>query len=181
MARISPLKPEQYTADQRTLAERITTSRGGVRGPYAIWVKNPKLCDVVDGLGKYARFDTSLPQRLSELAILVVARHWTAQFPWSAHEKIARKEGISDDAIDAIRNRRRPSFARKDEQAVYEFTHELTERKAVSETTYKTALDVLGEAALIELVTIAGYYALVAMTVNAFEAPLPEGVTPLPP
>jgi len=179
MARIMPTRPEQYSAEQKKLAERITASRGGVRGPYAIWLKNPQLADAVDTLGKYARFDTSLPQRLSELAILVVTRHWTAQFPWQAHEKLARKEGISDAAIGAIRNRQRPTLTAKDEQAVFDFVYELTERKAVSEGTYKTALTVLGEAALIELVTIAGYYALVSMTVNAFEAPLPEGVTPL--
>jgi len=180
MARITPLKPEQYTPDQKALADRITASRGGVRGPYAIWIKNPKLCDYVDGLGKFSRFDTSLPQRLSELAILVVTRHWTAQFAWQAHEKLARKEGIPDAAIDAIRNRERPSFARPDETAVYDFVHELTERKAVSDATYRNAIDVLGEPAVIELVTICGYYSLVSMTVNAFEAPLPEGVTPLP-
>lgn len=179
MARITPLKPEQYSAEQKTLADRITASRGGVRGPYAIWIKNPKLADCVDTLGKYARFDTSLPQRLSELAILVVVRHWTAQFPWAAHEKVARKEGVSDAAIRAIRNRTRPAFAAQDEQAVYDFVYELTERKAVSDPTYDNARNVLGEAALIELVTIAGYYALVSMTVNAFEAPVPEGVTPL--
>jgi len=181
MARITPPKPEQYTAEQKTLAERITASRGGVRGPYAIWIKNPKLADCVDGLGKYARFDTSLPQRLSELAILVVTRHWTAQYAWQAHEKIARKEGITAAAVDAIRQRRRPEFAAKDEQAVYDFVYELTERKAVSDRTYGTAREVLGEAALIELVTIAGYYTLVSMTLNAFEAPIPEGVTPLAP
>ena len=181
MARITPLKPEQYGAAQKALAERITASRGGVRGPYAIWIKNPKLADCVDGLGKYARFDTSLPQRLSELAILVVTRHWTAQYAWQAHEKIARKEGITDAAIDAIRQRRRPEFAAKDEQAVYDFVYELTERKMVSDRTYGAAREVLGEAALIELVTIAGYYTLVSMTLNAFEAPIPEGVTPLAP
>ena len=181
MARIVPLRPEQYDAEQKQLAERITASRGGVRGPYAIWIKNPKLADVVDGLGKYARFDTSLPQRLSELAILVVTRHWTAQFPGQAHEKLARKEGISDAAIDAIRSRTRPSFAKKDEEAVFNFVYELTERKAVSDPSYKAAIDALGEPAVIELVTICGYYALVSMTTNAFEAPLPEGGTPLTP
>ena len=181
MARITPPNPDQYTAEQKVLAERIAASRGGVRGPYAIWIKNPKLADCVDGLGKYARFDTSLPQRLSELAILVVTRHWTAQYAWQAHEKIARKEGIADSAIDAIRHRRTPTFAAKDEQAVYDFVHDLLERKLVSATTYEAARAALGEAALIELVTIAGYYSLVSMTLNAFEAPIPEGVTPLAP
>jgi 4-carboxymuconolactone decarboxylase len=181
MARITPLNPDRYSPEQKKLAERITASRGGVRGPYAIWIKNPKLADCVDGLGKYARFDTSLPQRLSELAILVVTRHWTAQYAWQAHEKIARKEGISEDAIQAIRGRTRPSFTKKDEQAVFDFVYELTERKAVSDPSYRNALEALGEDALIELVTIAGYYTLVSMTLNAFEAPIPEGVTPLAP
>ena len=179
MARIPALKPEEMTDAQRLLAQQIAATRGGVvRGPFAIWLRNPALVERANALGDFLREGTSVPRRLSELAILVTARHWTAQYEWYAHENQARELGVSDATIEAIRHRRRPSLDKKDEQAVYDLVSELYEKKSVSDATYKAAVASLGDTMVIELVTIATFYAMIAMVLVAFEAPLPEGAKP---
>jgi len=178
MPRVATLKLEDMNAAQRALAERIAARRGSVRGPFAVWIRSAPLAERVSALGEHVRWETSLAPRLSELAVLVVARHWTAQFPWVAHEKEARNAGLAPAVIEAIKTRRRPVFQNTDEAAVYDFVTELQETRSVRAATYDQALAALGETALVELVGILGYYTLVALTVNAFEVPVPEGVSP---
>lgn len=179
MARISDLKPEEMTPEQIRLAEEIGASRGGVvRGPFAIWLRNPALVDHANKFGSFLRSSTSVPKRLSELAILVTARHWTAQYEWHAHEKAARDAGLTESVIESIRGRRRPTFAKQDEAVVYDLLHELYEKHAVADQTYKRSIETLGQAMTIEFVTIASFYSMVAMVLVAFDAPLPPGVKP---
>ena len=179
MARVPDLKPEEMTAEQKRLAAKIAGPRGGVvRGPFAIWLRNPALVDKADELGNLLREGTSVPRRLSELAILVTARHWSAQYEWFAHEQQARDQGISDAVIDAIRHRKPPRLDKPDEQAVYDLVHELYETKQVSDKTYAAAIATLGQTMVIELVTIATFYAMIAMILVTFEAPLPAGAKP---
>lgn len=181
MARIPDLKPEEMTERQKRLAAEIGGARGGVvRGPFAIWLRNPDLVDKANQLGNLLREGTSVPRRLSELAILVTARHWTAQYEWFAHEHQAVEQGISQDVVEAIRARKRPVFAKADEKAVYDICHELYEKKNVSDATYKAAVDTLGQQMVIELMTIASFYAMIAMFLVTFEAPVPGGKLPLP-
>ena len=176
MARIPPLKPEEMTEEQKRLTAKIAGPRGGVvRGPFAIWLRNPALVDKADDFGNLLREGTSVPRRLSELAILATARHWTAQYEWFAHEKMALDQGISKDVVEAIRNRRRPRFDKKDEQAVYELVTELYESKAVSDPTYGAAVQALGQQTVMELVTIATFYAMIAMFLVTFQVDIPEG------
>jgi 4-carboxymuconolactone decarboxylase len=107
------------------------------------------------------------------------ARHWTAQYEWFAHEKMALDQGISNDVVEAIRNRRRPQFDEK--KAVYELVTELYETKAVSDPTYGAAVQALGEQTVMELVTIATFYAMIAMFLVTFQVDIPGGATlPLP-
>jgi len=120
----------------------------------------------------------ALEPRLSELAILCTARHWTAQFEWYAHEPMARDGGLAQTVIDAVRERRRPDFAHADEAAVYDFCGELYADGRVSQATYERAVAELGQRGVVDLVGILGYYALVSMTLNVFEMPLPDGVAP---
>ena len=179
MARVPDLKPEEMTAEQKRLAQKIAGPRGGVvRGPFAIWLRNTALVDKADELGNLLREGTSVPRRLSELAILVTARHWTAQYEWFAHERQAREVGIADAVIDAIRNRTRPRFDKADEQVVYDLASELYENKAVSDKTYAAAVQTLGQMTVIELVTVATFYAMIAMILVTFQAPLPQGTKP---
>jgi 4-carboxymuconolactone decarboxylase len=181
MARIPDLKPEEMSARQKHLAAEIGGPRGGVvRGPFAIWLRNPDLADKANQLGNFLREGTTVPRRLSELAILVTARHWSAQYEWFAHEHQAIEQGVSKEVVEAIRARKRPSFAKPDEKAVYDICHDLYEAKKVSEATYKAAVDTLGQQMVIELMTIASFYAMIAMFLVTFEAPVPGDARPLP-
>jgi len=176
MARLQPLTPETMTDEQRRIADEIAAGpRGGLRGPFQAWLRSPSLADRGQKLGEFCRFNTSLPPRLSELAILVTARHWTAQYEWYAHARIAREAGVPEAAIEAIANRSTPDLKDDDQDLVYRFATEYYATNRISESTYCAAVERFGEHGVVELVGIMGYYGLVAMTLNVFEMPLPEG------
>jgi 4-carboxymuconolactone decarboxylase len=181
MARIPDLSPEDMTERQRKLAHDIAATRHGVlRGPFAIWIRNPDLVERANAVGNFLREGTSVPRRLSELAILVTARHWTAQYEWFAHEQQALDAGVPQTVVEAIKARKRPSFADDKDRIVYALTTELYENKRVSDATYSAAEAALGRDMVIELVTIATFYAMIAMVLVTFEAPVPGGKLPLP-
>ena len=115
------------------------------------------------------------------MAIIMTARHWTAQYEWFAHEQAAASAGVAAEVIEALRANRKPQFAKYDEQIVYELVAELCDKKTVSAATYERALAALGLDLLIELTTAAGFYTMVAMMLNTFDAPVPGGLRPLPP
>jgi len=168
------------TEAQRQVVARIASGpRGRAGGPFPALLRNPELAARAAHLGELLRFGTSLPPRLSEMAILITARAWKAQYEWFAHAPLARKGGLSDAIIEAIRTGRVPEGMQDDEQALHAFCSELHATHAVSEPSYKRALDVLGEVALVEILAISGYYAMVSMVLNTAEVALPEG-EPLP-
>lgn len=181
MARIAKLEPGEMSERQRTLALEIGASRGGglaVGGPWGLLLRSPELCARAASFGTMLRDATSLPKRLSEIAIAMTARFWNAQFEWYAHAPQALRAGVSRKVIEAIRDRRRPSFEHRDEAAVYDYLNELYGTKRVSDKTYEALIAEVGSQAAIELTTVAGFYATIAMLVVAFEADLPEGVAP---
>lgn len=181
MARVQDLKPEEMSAEQRRIHDEIGGARGGVvRGPFAIWLRLPEIADRANQFGNALRLAGKLDRRLFELMVLVIARHWSAQYEWFAHAEQARKLGVSDGVIEAIRAGRRPSFDKDDERLVYDTVLELAVSKTLSQPTYDRALAALGQELLIELVTAAGFYTMVAMMLNAFDAPVPGGAQPLP-
>jgi 4-carboxymuconolactone decarboxylase len=174
--RIPEWKPEDLTRAQRKVHDAIVAGpRGKVVGPLRVWLTSPALAERAQELGAFCRFGTRLPPRLSELAILVTGAFWQAGFEWHAHAPIALKAGVAADAIEAIRTGKEPKFAQEDERAVYGFSRELWVRHRVSDTTYRRAAELLGNAGVVELVGILGYYGLISMTINAFEVPLPAG------
>ena len=179
--RIPDLKPEELTERQKKLAADIAAARSGVvRGPFAIWLRNPDIASLANDWVNLLREGTTVPRRISELAILVTARHFGAQYEWFAHERHARSNGISDAAIDAIKHRRRPSFTHADEEIVYRLLTELFENKRVGAETYAAAEKEFGRQTLIELTTIASAYAQIALFLVAFEVPAPAEPQPLP-
>ena len=145
-----------------------------MRGPLLAWLHSAGLADKAQSLGAFCRYGTSLPPRLSELAILVTGAYWRAGYEWHVHAPIAIKAGIDPAAAEAIRKREQPALAREDEAAVHDFARELIDHQQVSEATYRRAVDALGGKAVVELVGILGYYALISMTIKAFELPLPD-------
>ena len=176
MSRVPDLDPEKLSPEQRKVHDAIVAGpRGRVAGPLRVWLQSPELADRAQALGAFCRFATSLPPRLSELAILVTGAHWQAAFEWHAHAPIALEAGLDASTIEAIRVGKPPDLKKSDEAAVYAFAKELLDTRKVCDVTYKRAVAELGLAAVVELVGILGYYGLVSMTLNAFETPLPDG------
>jgi 4-carboxymuconolactone decarboxylase len=182
MPRIPLPTPETLTLQQRKVYDAVVAGpRGTLRGPLRAALHNPELADRWQRLGALLRYETCLAPRLSELAILVTARHWDCQFEWYAHEPEALRGGLAPAVIDALKHGTRPQFERRDELAVYEFSAELHRTRVVSETTYAVALEQLGVVGIVELTALIGYYTMVAMTLIAHELPLPAGeAAPLP-
>src|SRR5262249_54715560 len=127
-------------------------------------------------LGLYARYQSSLPPRLSELCILMMASHWKCAGEWIDHEPIARSQGVDAAALEALRRGQPAKFARADEVAAYELTQELLNTRQVSDATYAKAKAALGERGVLDIVAVLGYYSLIAMSMKTF-AQMPEGVT----
>ncbi len=176
MSRLPDLDVARLTPEQKAVHDRILAGpRGRVEGPLRVWVKSPAFAEKAQELGAFCRFGSSLPPRLSELAIIVMGAAWKAGFEWFAHAPLAQKGGISDSAIESIRVGATPVFSRDDERIVYTFAHELTHAKRVSQPTYAAAITALGETSVIDLVGILGYYSMISMFINAFEVPLPPG------
>ncbi len=177
--RLKKLAPEEMTADQKRVYESIAGGpRGGVRGPFNALLRSPELADRAQKLGEYLRFSSSLPAPLNELAILVTARYWSAQYEWHAHAQHAAKAGVEAATISALAQGKRPLGMKPEEIIVYNFCKELHEEKEVGDDTYKAALERFGERGVVDLVGVCGYYTLVSMVLNVERAPLPEGVAP---
>lgn len=178
MSRLPPLEPEHMSDEQRAVYDRIVASRGSPDGPFASWLLSPQMAERAQALGEFARYRTVLGTRLCELAILQVARSCDCPVEWAIHEPFARRAGLADDVIEALRTRREPPLAEPGERAVHAFAGELLAERRVCDSTYDSARTALGEQALVELTGVIGYYVLVAMTLNAFQTPMPDGVDP---
>ena len=179
MARLPPLDPTALNGGQKALYDKIMSGpRGRVGGPMEAMVLCPAAGDPLQELGGRLRFDGVLPGKLRELAILVAARFWSAQFEWHAHARIAREAGLDAAVIAAIAEGAAPALASPEETVVYAFCRELHETRAVMADTYAKAVEILGQEAVVELTVLSGYYTTISMILNTFEVPLPEGVAP---
>ena len=165
------------SSEQREAYRAIVSGpRGGARGPFNALLRSPELADAAQKVGAYIRFRTSLPQKLNELAILVTARYWTAQFEWYAHAELAEKAGLAVDVISELSRGERPKKLSKEETAVYTFAKELHEKKEVSDATYDAVKGLFGEKGVVDLIGACGYYTLVSMILNVERHPLPDGL-----
>jgi len=179
MARITLPAPEHMDADQRRVYDKIVSGRRGkIQGPLRAALHNAELADRWQALGELLRYNTTLTPRQSELAILVTGRACRSPFEWYAHRLEAEKIGIEPEAIEAILAEEIPADLSASDATVVRVAVELNRANSVSDTTYAEALAQLGERKLVELVALVGYYTMVAMTLNAHEIPLPEGVQP---
>lgn len=182
MSRIPPIQVEELTELQRRIAVELGATRGDggprIAGPWGALLRSPEVCERAAALGTMLRDGTSLPARLSELAIALTARHWTAQWEWRSHAPKGIKAGLSPDLIEAIRLRQRPEFKKRDEEVVYDFVTELLEKKRVADATYKALVDEIGINGAIELTAVAGFYSLVAMLIVGLDIAVPEGAEP---
>jgi len=174
--RLPDLTPEQMTPEQRRVADNAASGkRGRLPAPLRAWLHSPVFGDRAQSLGEFLRYDTSLGLALSELAILVTARVWTAQYEWYAHKKLALQAGISPAVCDAIARRERPTLPDAKAEVVYDYATVMHTEHTVSQALHDRAVTLLGEAGLVELVGILGYYTLVSMTLNGFDIGVPAG------
>jgi 4-carboxymuconolactone decarboxylase len=179
MNRLGAIDPDNLTDAQRAIHDAIASGpRKGVRGPLAIWLHRPELAQCAQNLGRYCRYDSSIEPRLSELAILMMGRHWLAEYEWAAHKPFALEAGLTPAVINAIRDGREPAFEQQDEALVYAFIRQLHAQRKVDDELYQAISQTLGETALVDLVGIAGYYTLISMTIKVFEVPPPTGLPP---
>ena len=176
MSRIPYLTAEELSDAQRCLAEKLAASRGGrLVGPGAFWLRNPALAAQADAWRLLMERRTSLPRRLSELAILVANRHFTASYAWCRHTAAASRAGLDRAVIEALADHQQPTFSDPMEALVYGVSKELLETTGLSEPTYARALAALGPARLVELVALVGYGCMLSLAVNTFEPdPFPD-------
>jgi 4-carboxymuconolactone decarboxylase len=179
MSRLPEIDEAKLSDEQRKTYREIKRVRGRVRGPFAVWLRNPELGECALKLQDMFAARVSLDGRLVQLMILVAARFSTAQYAWFIHEPHARNLGIAPAIIDAIRERRTPEFSREDERTVYDITLELNTTHSLSEANFQRGMTLFGERAMVELVSAIGFYAMVAMTLNAFDIQVPDGEAPL--
>jgi 4-carboxymuconolactone decarboxylase len=179
--RVPDVALDEMSADQKRIHDEIAGRRGGVvRGPFALWMRKPEIADAANKFGNVLRVGSSLEKRLFELMVLVVARHHGAQYEWFAHAHQAISAGIPKEAVEQLRNGHTPALARDDERLVYDVTREIVATSTLSQETYERATAWLGTERLIEFVTAVSFYVMVALMLNCFQAPVPDGSRPLP-
>jgi 4-carboxymuconolactone decarboxylase len=175
--RLPVLTEETLSSRQRELLQSLRAGPRGsgvtLRGPFGVYMHAPEFGEYTQKLGGFCRYQTSLPPRLSEFAILVTARLWRAQYEWHAHAAIAEKAGVTPRTIGDVKAGRIPAHAPKDERAIHDFIKELYKRRRVGDRTYARVHAFLGDAGMVEFVGLIGYYALVAMMLDVFRVPLP--------
>jgi len=176
--RFKPLTYDQLTPEQKAMVEHLFAGeRGGMNGPFNVLLRSPEMGDLAQKLGAQLRFHSALSAKQRELAIIITARYWTAQYEWTAHRRLAMQAGITPAIADAIAAGKRPALE-PDEEIVYNFCNEILNTKQVSDATYKAAVDKLGERGVVDLTALVGYYQFVSMILNLDRYPLPDGVKP---
>jgi 4-carboxymuconolactone decarboxylase len=179
-----PLIPEaRMTPEQKKAAAELAAGpRGEVKGPFVALLRSPDFMSRVQKVGEYIRFVCPLDKRINEFAAIIAARHWNQQFEWWAHYRQALEAGLKREIADAVKEGRRPIGMAEDEEIVYDLLSEVLVNKGASEATYSRALAKFGEQGVIDVIGIAGYYALLAMVMNVARTAVPEGpALPLPP
>jgi 4-carboxymuconolactone decarboxylase len=175
--RFPSLEPERMSPAQKRVHDAIAGGpRGGVRGPFGVLLRSPELADRVQKVGEYLRFNSSLPARLNEFAILINARFWESKYEWYAHRPFAVKGGLAESIADDLARNRRPVGMKADEELVYEFCTTLHRTHVVDGPLFDRAVGMLGEQGVVDLIGVSGCYTLVSMVLNVADIPLPDGV-----
>jgi 4-carboxymuconolactone decarboxylase len=177
--RFPKITMEQLNPEQQAVAsEVLKQSSAGLGGPYGMLIKSPELLKRYLLMTEYLRQKTSLPHRLNEMAILLEARLWDAQYEWWAHEPLARKAGVPDAIIEDIRAGKRPAAMQPDEAIVYDVVTEILNRRQLSDETFARAKQILGEQQVVDLVAVTGFYVMVSAVVIAGRIEIPNGGAP---
>jgi len=178
-----PADADMTPAQRAAAAELIAGPRKGVYGPFLPLMRSPELLARVGRVGEYLRFDSVLDARIRELVTSAVARHVGNQFEWLMHVPLAQKAGVAPATLQALRDGARPLGLPADEEVALDLVVELLRNHGVSDGTWQRATGVFGEQGVVELATLAGYFAMVSWVMNMARTPGrgADGVDPLPP
>ena len=176
MSRLPNVTRDQVPAEFQEAFDELTAETGGVitGGPGSITINSPEMARRRAHLTSYLRFESTFPKKIQELAIITTARILDCQYVWNAHAPAARRQGVSDALVDAIRDKRPLPTLGPDESAIINFATEFYQTHKVSSNTFQAALDQFGAQHLVELTTLIGGYAQTCFVLNAFEVQLPE-------
>ena len=174
--RFPQLTMAQLSEQQKPLGEQIMKiSSVGLGGPYNPMLRSPVFGQRMFDLLHYLRWETSVPLKLNEFAILIIGRQWRSQVEWYAHAPLAIKAGLSPDIVAELKAGKRPSNMPPEETVVYDFVTELTINHAISDETFARAKKLLGEQQVVDLTTVAGTYISIAMLLAMSEESVPPG------
>ena len=179
MSRLPPLDVETLSPEQKRVYDQIAGGRKTVRGPFPMWLRNPKLAEHANQFGIALRDHSTIGRRIFELAVITVCRAWSVQYAWSSHAPQAELQGIAPEIVEAIRDNRKPDFKRDDERVTYEVATEIMATKELSQAGYDKATAQFGEQGTVELISTIGYYAMVGIFLKSFDVRPPDGSTPL--
>jgi 4-carboxymuconolactone decarboxylase len=187
MTRIPDVRREELGPEGQRLWDSIVssggdlvmTAGGGLAGPFNAFVTAPDAGRRLSSLGAALRFGTSIERRLSEIAIITTGARWQAEFEWWAHAAMAREQGVAAAVVDAIGRGEDPPFQADDERAVYTVASQLGHSGRLDQQAYDAAHRFLGDAGMVELVSLCGYYTLISFLLNALAVPLPPGAAPM--
>ena len=174
--RLPPIQEASWTSSQKDCANEIIQGpRGALVEPFIPMLRSPELCTHAQRLGEYLRYRSAIGLRLSELAILVTARHWSQEVEWAIHAPIALKQGLSPEVIEAIGLNQTPHFSLADEKVVHDFARQSLVEKRVNDETWALALAHFGEQGAVDLLGIVGYYTMLSVVMNGACTPPPKG------
>ena len=172
--RFSEYTYEQLDDKQKAVADVMKQKTlSGIGGPNNVLLRSPSFADNIMKLSDYLRYSSSVPRRLNELAILLVARHWNSQFEWVLHVPAALKAGLAEAVINDLAEGRRPAAMQPDESIVYDFVTDLLTNHAVRDEVFAKAKAALGEQRVVDLIGVTGFYVMLGMVLNTAEIPLP--------
>jgi len=182
VARIDPLPLDRMNAEQRALYDSIAAAgRSAARGPFSVLIRSPEVAGKLADLVTIFHSETAMKMALKELAILTVARLYTAQYEWFVHEKRALDAGVPKSVVEALRRRETPAFDDPEQALVHRLTTEIVETRALGDETYARAVSAWGDGAVIELVSQIATYVAVALVLVVFRVDIPDGKSaPLP-
>ncbi|SVD09212.1 uncharacterized protein METZ01_LOCUS362066 [marine metagenome] len=174
MARLPAITRDQLSADEHEYFDSIVGTRGSIRGPYGVLLHSPKLAARVADTGAFVRYEFTIPESLKETVIIATAREMRSQYEFSAHAKLARVAGVSDNTIKAIANGTAPTGLSGDEALLVGYVKEMLQEHKVSDATYKSLVDRFGEQDTLHLAVLVGHYMLVAQVLATMDVELGE-------
>ena len=181
MSRLTVKPPAEMTPEQRDQHARIARFRnpgpdGVIGGPFDPWVRSPELAQRAVSFGNFIWERTTLDRRIVEFAICVTARFWQSNVEWTAHSRVAKEHGVSDESLAAVLAHKRPEGGPADESLTYDVCLAMHETHRLTDELYAAAVATFGEQGLVEIMATIGYYTLVAMTLSTFEVQPAEGL-----